>query len=512
MRRVALAIAALTLLAPAVADAKPTKPKKATFSVGAAKRSTDPLPEHGRLCLGGYGSCPDGGGRTMTGIKDPMFARALAISNKDDGLILVHTTNIGFFASYKTIAGVGVYHLRQEVARRTGLPAEQVIVQADHSHSGPDTVGIWGGVPPAWIEYMQKQAVDAAVEAWQARRPARLYSGATDGPGVTSSYSEEPNVRTDDRFHLLWANDRDTGERIATFTNYSPHATVLGSGNKGASGDWPEWASTMAEQRFGGAGIAGVGTLGREDFGEPKSEAIARDRLTRMMGEATAAGSEIKPGPVKVRSVFIREPLAQPVLLANLMPEGAIDAGGYDLSMDREPSPPWLTGSTLGTFAGAARIGDLFVGISPGEPFPQIQFYLRDERGITGAREHLHLGAANDFLGYMAPVDAYPQVAKEGLAFLGGCPEEQLFEATGVAYDGACPDHWTLMVSPTIGTHVACTIQDAGEELGFTVGQRAQECAAATAADGQGAPSEYAPPASTGKRQLRRSSSHRSSS
>ncbi|HEX8648244.1 MAG TPA: hypothetical protein VF715_15225, partial [Thermoleophilaceae bacterium] len=59
-----------------------------------------------------------------------------------------------------------------------------------------------------------------------------------------------------------------------------------------------------------------------------------------------------------------------------------------------------------------------------------------------------------------------------------------------IPYDPACPDHWTLMVSPTIGTHVACTIQDAGEALGFEVRTRDPECAALTAADGVGAPPE----------------------
>ena len=513
----ALALAAAVSLA-AFAPGASAKPKKAPkqktpYSVGAAKVLANPDEP---VCLGGYGFCPNGGGRTMTGVRDPLYARSLAIGRGKDSLILVHTTNIGFFASYKTIAGVGIYHLRQEVARRTGVPAGNVIVQSDHSHAGPDTIGIWGGVPPAYLKKMQDSAVSAAVQAWESRRPARLYSGSVDGPGVTSSYDDEPNVKVDERFHLLWADDRETGERIATFANYSPHATVLGSGNKEASGDWPEWAAQIAEERFGGGGIAGVGTLGREDFGAKENgdagEAEARARLETMMTLATERGREIAPGRVRVKSVYIQEPLAQPVLALNALPEGTLtgpdgmpEIGGMDVSIDREPAPPWLNAGTIGTYAGAARIGDLFIGISPGEPFPQIQFYLREERGITGAREHLHLGAANDFLGYMVrPLDAYPQVAKDGITYLGGCPEDMILGVIPLDLAGACTDHWTLMVSPTIGTHVACTIQDAGEALGFTASNRARECPAITAGDGRGAPAEYAPAASTGKPQPRR--------
>ena len=529
MRRVALlAGAALLALAPA-ADAKrgsPNPNKKVPYSVGAAKVEANPDKP---VCLGGYGFCQNGGGRTMTGVRDTLYARALAIGRKDDALILVHTTNIGFFASYKTIKGVGIYHLRQAVAKRTGVPAGQVIVQSDHSHAGPDTIGIWGGVPPEYLKKMQDAAVDAAVAAWQARRPARLYSGAVNGPGVTSSYDEPEidlgdnfeNVKVDERFHLLWANDRETGERIATFANYSPHATVLGSGNKEASGDWPEWAAQIAEARFGGGGIAGVGTLGREDFGAAENgdagEAEARARLETMMTLATANGTEIEPGRVRVRSVYIQEPLAQPILALNALPEGTLsgptgmpEIGGMDVSIDREPAPPWLNAGTIGTYAGAARVGDLFIGMSPGEPFPQIQFYLREEKGITGAREHLHLGAANDFLGYMVrPLEAYPEVAKDGVTYLGGCPEDLILGVLPIDAAGSCTDHWTLMVSPTIGSHVACTIQDAGEALGFTAANRARECDAVTATDGRGAPAEYAPAASTtrstAKRRQRRS-------
>jgi hypothetical protein len=503
MPRLLLAVACtlLALLAAASPAAAAKKPAPA-YLVGAAKASTDPLPHHAALCLGGYSACPRGGGRTMTGVKDPMFARALAVSRGAGGMILVHTTNVGLFASYKTAPGVGAYHLRQAVARRTGLPADQVVVQADHSHSSPDTIGIWGGVTPDWLEYLQAQAVDAAVRAWEARQPADLFVATADGAGVQSLYDSGPNTETDDEFRMLWADDRK-GRRIATLVNYSPHATVLGMSNTRASGDWPEWAAQIAEQRFGGTGVAGVGTLGREDFGENDdggsteaerlalAEADARGRLERMIDAAAASGVRLAPGPVGVRSVFLREQIGQPILALNHLPEGTIDAGGYDLSLDREPAHPWVSGTVIGTYAGAARIGDVFFGMSPGEPFPEIQQYLREEGGVTGARVHFHLGAANDFLGYMArPVDHYPQVLQEGAGYLLGCPEEEIFTRAGLPFDDACTDHWTLMVSPTIGTHVACTIQDAAGGLGFTRSHRDPACEGVTRTDGVAAPPE----------------------
>jgi hypothetical protein len=496
MKRLMLIATLLALLVAPAAQAA-----KARFEVGAAKASADPKE---RICLGGYGDCGGAdGGRTMTHVRDPLFARSIAFGDKRGGsFILVHSTNIGLFASYKTIAGVGGYHARQAIARRTGVPADHIVIQSDHSHAGPDTIGIWGGVPTSYLKLLQGAIVDAGVSAWKGRRPADISVGTADGPGVTSSYASDPNLETDDEFRLLWADDRETGERIATLANYSPHATVLGSGNKGASGDWPEWAATMAEERFGGTGLGSVGTLGREDFGAKddgdKGEAEARERLDRMIAEATASGQRVPPAKgVDARTVFIREPIMQPVLFANYGPEGlagSTGALGYDISIDRDIKAPWLTGAALGTYAGAARIGDVFLGSSPGEPFPEVQEYLRDEHAVTGARVHFHLGAANDFLGYMLrPVDHYPQVLTEGATFLGGCPEEAIYEGLGLDYDGACPDHWTLMVSPTIGSHVACTIQNTAIKLGFGSATRDAACDELTAGDGIAGPPEATP-------------------
>src|SRR5215213_6886873 len=102
MRTLLLAALLLLALAPA-AEAKP-KPK-AGFEVGAAKVLVNPREN---ICLGGYGACTPGGGRTMTHVKDDLYARALAIGDRKGGaFILVHTTNIGLFASYKTLAQTG---------------------------------------------------------------------------------------------------------------------------------------------------------------------------------------------------------------------------------------------------------------------------------------------------------------------------------------------------------------------------------------------------------------------
>lgn len=490
----AVSLLGALLVAPAAVAAPPTA-AAAPFLVGAARVTTDPPePYDGSVCIGGYGSFCE---RSMKRVEDPTFARAVAVTGdrgKGGTAIVVTTTSIGLFAAYKPEngGGNGSYDIRQEVAARIPVPAESVVIQADHSHAGADTIGLWGGVPVSYLERQRKAVVDAAVAAYRARVPASFQVASVIGPPTASSYSTGPNAGRDDEFRLLVADDV-RGKRLLTFSNYSPHATVLGSSNKdGTSGDWTSWASQEAEKAFGGFGVGAIGSIGSTDWNKVEGdaqakEAEARQRLRALMRAATKALKPVTGSMVAVQSTFIREPLTQPVLGANFVPGIVGLAGQGELRIDRAVLPPWNTGTVVGTYAGALRIGDVFTALAPGEVFPKINDLLR--QGGVQAQDHLFLGAVGDFLGYMVDgEDAYLQALQQGATFLAGCPEDDL------GGDPACNDHVTLMVSPTIGTHVLCTIQDAADAIGFVTGPRNPRCAALTALDGVAAPAEVVPP------------------
>ena len=60
----------------------------------------------------------------------------------------------------------------------------------------------------------------------------------------------------------------ETGKPLVTLLNFSAHATVLGSSNTKASGDWVSAANPLLEQRFGGRAVTVVATLGRTQPGD----------------------------------------------------------------------------------------------------------------------------------------------------------------------------------------------------------------------------------------------------
>jgi hypothetical protein len=479
------------------------------FRSGAAEVPA-PLAPFGSLCLGGYNTFCE---RNADAERDPLLVGALAFSGVgDDGneghLLLVKTTNVGYFAAYKLANGPnGIWDIRQRIARRvralypdSTLRADQIVVTSDHSHSGPDTIGIWGYVPAGYLALLADSAVESGVRAYAARRPARLYAGRTEGPPTKSSYRDPPTDRPDREFRVLYANDA-RGARVATLMNYAPHATVLPSSNTDATGDWTAWAAQEVSLRSGGIGLGLVGALGAMDWNktgdDAEREAEARERLRTMLDAAVADAQEILDPRVQVRTRFIREPLGQPILALNLLPP--VGVGDFTIRIERADLPPWNTGTVIGTYAVGARIGDIFIATFPGEPFPELHYALcrgvqseHCEDGISDARLVFSLGAANDFLGYMLRTpEQYWQSFQEGLLYLIGCPEEQVLDALGIDYDGACPDHWALMVSPTIGQHLLCTLQDSAESLGFSVGARNAACPLLTAFDDVLAPPDF---------------------
>jgi hypothetical protein len=506
--------------------------KKFVFKVGTGEASHDPT---SRVCIGG-GSTNCGRAAGPDGIRDPLISKATAITGANgETFIVVTTTNIGYFLAYKPEQSGfnGIYDVRLRIAQSTGVPSTHVTVVSDHSHNGPDTIGIWGGVSAEYMKITADAVVSAAEQAFASRRDAVIKVAAINQngnlvPGVReldSSYDLPPGndlARGNpyNEFRMLVADDAQSGERILTFVNYAPHATVTNGdridGEYRLTGDWAAWMPQEAERLYGGRGLAAVGALGSTDWNKSGDvagkEAEARERLRTLMAAATAQLEPVQGDAVQVESVFIREPLMQPVLLLNYKPgvdrnDPSVPSDGFDVRIDRSMAPPFLTGSVVGTYVSAARIGDVFLSTFPGEPFGELDQALHDDR-VQGARVQFLLGGANDFFGYMVKnLETYEQVARTGFHYLPGCTDESdaLETALGIREEGegACSDHWTLMVSPTIGSHIVCTLQDAADRLGFTTGNRDAECDALTALDNLAGPPESDSPVATGSLEAR---------
>jgi hypothetical protein len=448
------------------------------YRVGLAVRSINPGRDGkfkgGTVYLGGYGigSGPVLQGRPATGILGPgIDTRAMVISAGKRAVALADIQVQGWFVANKD-GPLGIVDMRNEVAKRThgGLSAQQVVIQSDHTHGGPDPMGVWGGVPKSYRQYMFDQTVDAIVAAYEHQRPAGLYYGTAPGRDLLSnqfSYDTSPssgNTTVDSDVRVLQARD-GFGRTIATLLNFSAHSTVLGSSNTKVTGDWESTANPSLEKAFGGRAITIVGTLGRTQPADrgchdktAKGDALyictERDYSDRVLARAerAVAGAHRLGGSATVdaRSYLIEDPADNVAILGF---NYAGDPGGIPLN--RSITYPWLTGTVIGTATGSLRIGDVLMSVIPGEAYPQIPLGVKGI--VKGMRGYMTAGLADDQLGYLiAPYEAFPEPIKR-----------TLFNQRGDQVDPLSNDNYAFNVSTTLGTHIECSLlRGAGEVFG----------------------------------------------
>jgi hypothetical protein len=266
-----------------------------------------------------------------------------------------------------------------------------------------------------------------------------------------------------------------SGAVVVTYMAYAAHATA--GGGDGVHGDWPQYVGDAMAARYGGIGMAMQGAVGKTQpcrphcaFTSPsnpsfglsgRKEQITANYLAHV-ADAVASATPVR-GPVGAAQGRIREVITSPAVT------GLFLAGGKALGarLLRSTEPPWMNANTVSTVVAALRVGDVLFAGTPGESYPEIAFGIRD--GVSGPREVVTLGLANDQLGYLiAPAAHYPVITAQV----------------------AVNDNTIFNVSPTIGDHVMCADIRLARSIGFAAGdvRLAAYCAPYDAADLAGDP------------------------
>jgi hypothetical protein len=499
---------------PTAQPAKP-KPDPARYFVGAAVKSIAPtqaMIDSGLFYLGGYGltngkaldtvQTPLVDGRTATGVMPGaagVNVRAIAIG---DGARVIELAQIevqGYFASYKQ-GPFGIEEIRQDAAKeihqlrwhggKLAGPGS-ILVDSNHSHGGPDTTGVWGGVPTSYLKLVHDRTVAALVDAYRNLVPATLSYGTAHAgvegepdrypaadPLLTNQFSSDPrNETVDDLVRVLQARDPKNRKVIATYVNFSAHPTVLGSSNRLASSDYTGPLSEKLAS-FGGVGFEQVATLGRtqparDNCPDPTLHGAAAD-LCKLDSYSSRVFDRVKlaldnastltgPSIVQMHSYFLGDAATNAPLIA-------LGNGGYAVGAPiyRTTTPPWFTANLLGSVAFSGRIGSILISGGPGEMYPQI---VGKVRRTVPAAGYINVGTAGDFLGYIvAPVTAYPEPIRRSL-FDGEAPPTG-GNCSGVPSPVGCPDpvgndNYFFNVSHTFGARLTCTLlRGAGEVMG----------------------------------------------
>ena len=504
--------AAVAVAVPAVASAPKAAPSR--YTLGADVQSIDPTPAMlaDDFYLGGYGL---GSGKALNtvqvidgrpasgimrnprfpnGLADGVHVRSIVVGDGRHAIALAQIETQGYYSAYKQ-GPFGITEIRKDAAAAIAklhgpaIDAQAIVVDSNHTHSGPDTAGVWGGVPTSYFKLIHDRTVAAIVNAYRKQQAVELWFGTAHAgvagmkqypskdPLLTNQFAYDPaNQEVDDELRVLQARVPGTKRVVATYLNYSSHPTVLGSSNTLVSADYTGPLDALLST-LGGVGMEQVATLGRtqparDDCPDKTAKGTAADlckvnsyadRVFARTRQAIASARPLTgPAVVAMHSYLIEDTATNAPIVA--LEYGGLAAGA---PLYRASNTPWFTANEIGAPVFSGRVGDLLFEGGPGEVYPQI---VAKVRSTVPARGHFTIGTAGDFLGYIvAPLSAYPEPIRRSM--FDGSPLPQGNTCNGVPSPVGCPspvdnDNYFFNVSHTFGERLTCAmLRGAGDVM-----------------------------------------------
>jgi len=255
------------------------------------------------------------------GVHDPLYARALALSDGTHQAILVICDLLGLEPGFSADIRRDI---RREIATITGTPANAVMLACTHTHSGPATLVLHecGQVSLDYLEVLRSQLIGVAERAATSMHPVRLDGGNAALPeGAHNRRGDSQEIDTE--VGVAWLRDMN-GETVALLINYGCHPVVMDADNRWISADYPGAVVRALEAGAGsttffltGAG-GNVDPVRRGSFGDVEwlGQALAGvvgQTLIEMEARSSRSGGAEKAAVVTSASEVLTLPL-QPVL------------------------------------------------------------------------------------------------------------------------------------------------------------------------------------------------------
>ena len=346
---------------------------------GAARRTITPSLADGPVFLAGFQ-----GDRRATGVDRDLSVRALAVAEPGGRPFVLAVCDLIGVLRGDTLA------IREAVA---DLGAD-VVVAATHTHSGPDTIGLWGpdevtrGVDEAYLARVRDAVVESIRDAVGALEPVSLRAAATEVRGVLHN-SRDPEI-LDEGLGVV-GFERADGSTVATLVNLGVHPEVLDGDSTLVSSDLAGATCLALEAARGGTAVWVSGDLGGMQGPAPgprTTEEVARK--ASLVAEAATAALAAAPVAARPRARYVgatvRLPLWNPRYRVGL-------ASGLLLGEVHDDG-------TISTDVGVLDLGAARAACWPGEVLPRLG--LRSKAAL-GTPVPLLFCLANDELGYVLP-------------------------------------------------------------------------------------------------------------
>ena len=335
-----------------------------------------------------------GMGHTIDRIHDPITASAMWLGSGDSGIIHICADIIGLTNFEVNI----VRDSLKEFCEKTNC--KSVNISCSHTHAGFDTVGYWGqlyklqtGKDKEYMDLLLKSLKEVAIEAYENRKPGKLYVGSISVPEAQLD-KREPVILHDTLTRIKFVPD--DGSTETWLINFGAHPNTLGGSNHDCSADYPYWLrKTINDTKKVNVmfAVSAIGAVDPGDFCEDKPE------RTRIQGETLAkAALEISNDrELKPEITVLCQKYYAPVdngLLALMVTIGACSAQRY-------PCDRGDLGIALQTEITYIKIDDLQILLLPGEPFPEVVYggAVSAEESATGKGPEINPPALVDVVG-----------------------------------------------------------------------------------------------------------------
>jgi hypothetical protein len=283
-------------------------------------------------------------------------------------------------------------------AQIKGIPPENILIGATHTHSAPDPYGFPDGKggTAADLDYLDSvcaSMAEAVNEAVAKLQPAalKIATGEAQGKIAYNYYAER---LYDPRCHVIQAIGAD-GKPMATLVNYAVHPEVLGSRQDICSPDLVGPLCDRLQARGAGVGIfmnsaqGGMVTADNRRPGGKEARTweecvrignLLADEAMRIVAEAPLQRSPALHCGAKTVSFPVNSPELRAVMAMS------------PLGLSRKDA------AEVSTRINLVNVGNAQILTIPGEALPNIGFYLK--RNMHG-RHNLLFGLTNDAFGYI---------------------------------------------------------------------------------------------------------------
>jgi len=279
-----------------------------------------------------------------------------------------------------------------------GIPPENILIAATHTHSAPDAYGFPDGKggTAADLKYLDSvcaRMAEAINEAFAKLQPASLRIATGDAKGKIA-YNYYADRLYDPRCHVIQAVGAD-GKAFATLVNYAVHPEVIGASQGICSPDLigPLYARLL--EKGGGVGIFMNSAQGGMVTADNR---LPGGKEARDWAECVRIGNQLADEVLRIVQKAPEQRSPQLLCEARTI---SFPVDSPELRAVMASSPLGLgskNATNVTTQFNLLNIGNAQILTIPGEALPNIGFYLK--RNMRG-EHNLLFGLCNDAFGYI---------------------------------------------------------------------------------------------------------------